>query len=106
MLSNLNFENLNYQISTDIHYETNHYLLNQSINEGDFNSFNMLISEFDGFIEGKNYSTGFIMKIGKFYSDNDAIKEAIILYKSELVKNPESQRVIDELFRITDKHQS
>jgi len=94
-----------YQISTDIHSETKHYLLNQSINEGNFSFFNMLVSEFDGFIEGNNYSIGFIMKIGKFYSDNNAIKEAISLYKSALIKNPKSQSIIDELLRITDKHQ-
>lgn len=94
-----------YQINTEIHSETKHYLLNQAINEDNFSFFTMLVSEFDGFIEGQNYSTGFIMKIGQFYSDNEAIKEAIFLYKSELIKNPESQRVIDELLRITDKHQ-
>lgn len=94
-----------YQISTNIHAETKHYLLNQSINEDNFSFFNMLVSEFDGFIEGNNYSIGFIMKIGQFYSDNNAIKEAISLYKSELIKNPKSQSIIDELFRITDKHQ-
>jgi len=94
-----------YQISTNIHSETKHYLLNQAINEDNFSFFSMLVLEFDGFIEDQNYSTGFIMKIGQFYSDNEAIKEAIFLYKSELIKNPESQQVIDELFRITDKHQ-
>jgi len=45
------------------------------------------------------------MKIGQFYSDNNAFKEAISLYKSELSKNPDSQRVITELSKIIDKHQ-
>jgi len=94
-----------YQISTEIHSETKHYLLNQAINEENFSSFNMLVSEFDGFIEDQHYSTGFIMKIGQFYSDNEAFKEAIALYKSKLIKNPESQRVIDELLKISVKHQ-
>jgi len=95
----------NYQISSNIHPDTKHYLLNQSINENNFSYFTRLVSEFNGFIDEQNYSTGFIMKIGQFYSDNNAFKEAISLYKSELSKNPDSQRVITELSKIIDKHQ-
>lgn len=94
-----------YQISTTIHDETKHYLLNQSINEDNFSFFTLLVSQFDAFIEGNNYSTGFIMKIGQFYSDNDAIKEATSLYKSALIKNPESKQISNELSKIIDKIQ-
>jgi len=94
-----------YQISTNIHSETKHYLLNQAINEDNFSFFSKLISQFDGFIESNNYSTGFIMKIGKFYSNNGATEKAMRLYKSELTKNPTSQRVSDELLKISKKHQ-
>ncbi|MEW6991449.1 alpha/beta hydrolase [Colwelliaceae bacterium 6441] len=95
-----------YQISTDIHSETKHYLLNQAINENDFYYFTKLVSEFDGFIESQNYSTGFILKIGQFYSDNKAIKEAVALYKSELIKNPENPKIIKELIIIQEPVQN
>jgi len=94
-----------YQISGNVHSDTKHYLLNQSINENNFSYFTWLVSEFDGFIDEQNYSTGFIIKIGQFYSNNNAFKEAATLYESELIKNPSSQRVITELSKITDKLQ-
>jgi len=94
-----------YQISQDIHDDTKHYLLNQSINEGDFEFFKMLVNEFDGFIEEFDYSTGFIKKIGQFYLDNKAIAEAVSLYQSELIKNPKSDELLDALSQISQEHQ-
>jgi len=92
-----------YQISTDIHDDTKHYLLNQSINEGNFTFFKMLVNEFDGFIEGNDYSIGFIRKISQFYVDNDAITDAISLYKLELLKRPKSDELRDELTKIMNR---
>jgi predicted alpha/beta superfamily hydrolase len=86
-----------FHVSTSIHDDTKHYLLNQSINENDFENFKMLVAEFEGFIEGNNYSTGFIIKISQFYVDNGAVNDAIHLYKSELLKNPKSQELVTEL---------
>ncbi len=86
-----------FQVSTNIHDDTKHYLLNQSINENNFEFFKMLVDEFDGFIEEHNYSTGFIIKISQFYVNNGAVNEAIDLYKAELSKRPESQVLLTEL---------
>jgi predicted alpha/beta superfamily hydrolase len=89
-----------YQISTDIHADTKHYLLNQAINESDFISFKQLVKEFDGFIESFNYSPGFIIKVGRFYSENNEINEALSLYRSELLKHPDSEVLQAEIAKI------
>ena len=96
---------IHYQISQDIHDDTKHYLLNQSINEGDFEFFKMLVNEFDGFIERFDYSIGFINKIAQFYLDNEAVAQAISLYQSELIKNPNSAELLDALTAISRKYQ-
>ncbi|GAC21405.1 alpha/beta hydrolase [Paraglaciecola arctica] len=90
-----------YQISTDIHDDTKHYLLNLSVNEANFTFFKLLLSEFDGFIEGFNYPFGFIKKLGQFYVDNGATADAISLYKSELIKNPQSHELRSELAKFS-----
>lgn len=89
-----------YQISTDIHGETKHYLLNQAINENNFAFFKLLVMEFDGFIEKFNYSSGFIVKVGRFYSENNDINTAILLYRSELLKHPDSVELQEEIAKL------
>jgi len=94
-----------FKVSNDVHDDTIHYLLNQSINENNFTQFKILVREFNGFIEEHNYSLGFISKIAKFYENNGAVKEAIYLYKSELLKAPESEKLQIELTRLISEAQ-
>jgi predicted alpha/beta superfamily hydrolase len=89
-----------YQVSTDIHGETKHYLLNQAINENNFPLFKQLVMEFNGFIESFNYSSGFIIKVGRFYSKNNDINAAISLYRSEILKHPDSVELQKELAKL------
>jgi predicted alpha/beta superfamily hydrolase len=92
-----------FNTSTNIHDDTKHYLLNQSINENKFKVFQMLEGEFDGFIDSMDYSLGFLMKIGSFYVGNGAVDKAIELYKSELLKAPDSKELMTELTRLTSE---
>ena len=92
-----------FNISTEIHDDTIHYLLNQSINDNEFEAFNMFVKEFDGFIAANNYSIGFIMKIGEFYVMNGEVQQAIDFYKSELPKNPDSEELQTAINRLTSE---
>lgn len=92
-----------YQISADIHDETKHYLLNQAINENNFAFFKQLVMEFDGFIENFNYSSGFIIKVGRFYSENNDINNAVSLYRTELLKHPGSVELKEEIIKLSNK---
>ena len=92
-----------FQTSTEIHSETKHYLLNQSINENNFVIFEQLVKEFDGFIESFDYSSGFIIKIGRFYADNNAKNKALNLYKTELMKHPEAEELKTERTKLNSQ---
>jgi len=92
-----------FNISTEIHDDTIHYLLNQSINDNEFEAFNMFVKEFDGFIAANNYSIGFIKKFGEFYVSNGEVQKAIDFYKSELPKNPGSEELQTAINRLTSK---
>lgn len=92
-----------YKISTDIHDETKHYLLNQAINENNFAFFKQYVMEFDGFIESFNYSSGFIVKVGRFYSRNNDLDAAISLYRSELLKHPSNVELQEEMIKLSKR---
>jgi predicted alpha/beta superfamily hydrolase len=88
---------MHYQISTDIHKQTKHYLINQAINETNFVIFKELVHEFDDFIEKNNYRPAFLTKIGSFFVANGASDRAISLYKTGILENPDSDELNVEL---------
>ena len=82
-----------YQVSAEIHDDTKHYLLNQAINENDFDFFVAMTKAFNGFIEQKGYSPGFLIKIGSFYFANGQVDKAINLYRLGLKAHVNSHRL-------------
>lgn len=95
-----------YQVSPEIHHDTKHYLLNQAINEDNFEFFIAMTNVFEGFIERKGYSPGFLVKICSFYLANAQTDKAIDLYWLGLKKHSDSHQLNAELANVYQDQQA
>lgn len=78
-----------YNLSTDIHKETKHFLIYNALQENNYKRFVEYINEFDGFIEeGKR--DFWINRYAKFYLKHNNIERALYLYNFGIDKYPKS----------------
>jgi len=97
-----------YGLPTEIHPDTKHYLLNQSLIENDIQSFQSLAREFAQHLKQYNYSERWINKFGRFYLKHGKHDLAYKLFSEAKTKFKQSAliecAIADSLFAIGDKH--
>jgi predicted alpha/beta superfamily hydrolase len=81
-----------YQITTDIHLDTKHYLLWQSVKEGNFSLFEQLVHDLDGkeFIENYYNQARWFNSYATFYQVNNKLDKVIEILKIGLKKFPDA----------------
>lgn len=88
-----------YQVSTDVHLDTKHYLLLQSHKEDDFKIFKEIVKEFDGktFIENYYRQARWFVRYSAFYLDNDRWDDAVEILRLGLKKFPNTSILQNEM---------
>lgn len=88
-----------YQVSTDIHSDTKHYLLLQSHKEDDFEIFDALVNEFDGKAFIKNYyrQARWFVRFSSFYLENSRLDDAFEVLALGLEKFPNTSILQNEM---------
>ncbi|MFT4536893.1 MAG: putative alpha/beta superfamily hydrolase [Saprospiraceae bacterium] len=88
-----------YQVSTDIHSDTKHYLLLQSHKEDNFKIFDELVKEFAGeiFIENYYRQARWFVRYSIFYLDNNRWKDAVEILRLGLEKFPNTSVLQNEM---------
>lgn len=88
-----------YQVSTDIHSDTKHYLLLQSHKEDDFKIFDELVKEFNGKIFIKNYyrQARWFVRFSTFYIDNNRWEDALEILRLGREKFPNTSILQNEM---------
>ncbi|WP_271767459.1 alpha/beta hydrolase-fold protein [Aquimarina algiphila] len=81
-----------YDLQTDIHNDTKHYLLLQSLKEDNYNLFTFFVKEFDAKVFWKNYHKNHFLfhRYAQYYLKHNNIDEAKEIYSIGLEKFPES----------------
>ena len=97
-----------YLTSSAVHEQTIHFLLNQAVNEGNFNVFSQIYTAYPDFIASKRYRPVFINKFASFCDGNRDLKTAESIYKIGVTQNPLSadlQEKLGDIYLKTGDHQ-
>jgi tetratricopeptide (TPR) repeat protein len=85
-----------YQISTDIHKDTKHFLLLQSMKEDNYESFLFFMKEFDGYYKLQTRDSWF-NRYAQFYLKYENTEKAIEVFDVGLVAFPDSPVLLSGL---------
>ncbi|MEO9965538.1 MAG: alpha/beta hydrolase-fold protein [Reichenbachiella sp.] len=80
---------IRYDLPSEIHKETRHFLLLNALNENNYTRFENYVNEFDGYLASYTRPLWF-NRFGRFYLANDKIDQSIELFKTGLSKFPEA----------------
>lgn len=86
-----------YNTSKEVHEQTIHYLLNQAVNEKNFEVFSYINNAFPSFIENYGYRPIFIKKFAQFCADNKHTGLAKNIYNIGINKHKTAYKLHENL---------
>ena len=92
-----------FDVNSDIHHDTKHYLLNQALKENDLQLFSSLAGEFEGFIEG-NYNRDFwFERFANAFVQLGNFDQALKILSQGIKKLPNSAKLYSALGNLYQK---